>query len=250
MLFHVGALIRLNELGPLPNIDKVSSGSGGSITADVLGLTWNRLNFQNNAAASFQGEVVAPIRKLTAKTIDVFSVLTGALTGGVADRVAHEYRNHFFDQATLQDLPSGKPQFVINATNVQSKALWRFSRASVADWRVGEIKNPAIDLAVVVAASSAFPPVLSPLGLRLDPEQFAPGTGHDLQQEPYTSDIVLTDGGVYDNLGLETAWKNYETIRVSDVGGPRNIRMVTGCGTRCAFWNSWTTRFAACASVS
>ena len=31
--------------------------------------------------------------------------------------------------------------------------------------------------------------------------------------------MVLTDGGVYDNLGLETAWKRYETILVSDGGG-------------------------------
>jgi NTE family protein len=31
--------------------------------------------------------------------------------------------------------------------------------------------------------------------------------------------VVLTDGGVYDNLGLETAWKRYETILVSDAGG-------------------------------
>lgn len=31
--------------------------------------------------------------------------------------------------------------------------------------------------------------------------------------------MVLTDGGVYDNLGLETAWKGYETILVSDGGG-------------------------------
>ena len=31
--------------------------------------------------------------------------------------------------------------------------------------------------------------------------------------------MVLTDGGVYDNLGLETAWKRYQTILVSDAGG-------------------------------
>jgi NTE family protein len=31
--------------------------------------------------------------------------------------------------------------------------------------------------------------------------------------------VVLTDGGVYDNLGLETAWKSYDTILVSDGGG-------------------------------
>ena len=29
----------------------------------------------------------------------------------------------------------------------------------------------------------------------------------------------MTDGGVYDNLGLETAWKNYKTVLVSDGGG-------------------------------
>jgi NTE family protein len=87
------------------------------------------------------------------------------------------------------------------------------------DWRVGEIESPSIELAVAVAASSAFPPVLSPLELRLDPKQFKPNTGHDLQREPFTSDMVLTDGGVYDNLGLETSWKSYKTIWVSDAGG-------------------------------
>ena len=35
MLFHVGALWRLNELGLLPRLDRVSSVSGGSITAGV-----------------------------------------------------------------------------------------------------------------------------------------------------------------------------------------------------------------------
>lgn len=31
--------------------------------------------------------------------------------------------------------------------------------------------------------------------------------------------MVLTDGGVYDNLGLETAWKRYKAILVNDGGG-------------------------------
>ena len=31
--------------------------------------------------------------------------------------------------------------------------------------------------------------------------------------------MILSDGGVYDNLGLETAWKEYDTILVSDGGG-------------------------------
>lgn len=35
----------------------------------------------------------------------------------------------------------------------------------------------------------------------------------------YRDEVVLTDGGVYDNLGLETVWKRYETVFVSDGGG-------------------------------
>lgn len=39
MVFHLGVLIRLNEVGLLRWLGRVSSVSGGSITAGVLGLT-------------------------------------------------------------------------------------------------------------------------------------------------------------------------------------------------------------------
>jgi NTE family protein len=118
----------------------------------------------------------------------------------------------------LQELPDA-PRFIINATNVQSGVLWRFSKNYMRDYRVGEVKKPKLPLAQAVAASSAFPPVLSPCQIRVDPASFTPNSGTDLQKPPYTSKVVLTDGGVYDNLGLETAWKRYKTILVSDAGG-------------------------------
>lgn len=89
----------------------------------------------------------------------------------------------------------------------------------MADWKVGTILNPTVALATVVAASSAFPPVLSPLRLDVDERDFEPNSGSELQMLPYTTEIVLSDGGVYDNLGLETAWKRYRTVLVSDGGG-------------------------------
>jgi NTE family protein len=87
------------------------------------------------------------------------------------------------------------------------------------DWRVGEVKIPRLPLATAVAASSAFPPVLSPCVLHLNPADFTPGLGEELGRPEYRSRVVLTDGGVYDNLGLETAWKRYRTILVSNGGG-------------------------------
>jgi NTE family protein len=220
MLFHVGALWRLNELGYLPRLDRVSSVSGGSITAGALGMNWERLQFDaTGIAGNFDSELVEPIRSLASMTIDKQSVFGGILTPGtISDKVAAAYRKYVFGETDLQQLPD-RPRFVINATNVQTGALWRFSKPYMADYRVGMIRKPNVELAVAVAASSAFPPILSPLRLKVDPAGFDPAEQGPLHTPPYTSDVVLTDGGVYDNLGLETAWKRYTTILVSDGGG-------------------------------
>jgi len=220
MVFHIGTVWRLYETGLLKNLKRISSVSGGSITAGVLALKWKQIT----AAAApdrtvFEREFVAPLRGLAGETIDVDSIVLGMLLPGkISDRIASAYDKHVFHGATLQDLPD-EPRFVINATSVQSGALWRFMKPYMADYRVGMVERPNIPLSQAVAASSAFPPVLSPLELRLDPDSFKPNSGLDLQREPFTSRAYLADGGVYDNLGLETAWKRYDTILVSDGGG-------------------------------
>jgi NTE family protein len=56
---------------------------------------------------------------------------------------------------------------------------------------------------------------VSDYGMKFEPAK----DGEDLNTPPYTTDLVLSDGGVYDNLGLEPAWKRYDTILVSDGGG-------------------------------
>ena len=58
-----------------------------------------------------------------------------------------------------------------------------------------------------------------PVGHFVNASAFTPNSGTDLQKPPYTTNVILSDGGVYDNLGLETAWKRYKTILVSDAGG-------------------------------
>jgi NTE family protein len=220
MLFHVGALWRLYETGYLSQLSRISSVSGGSITAGVLGLNWSNLRFAPAPVmADFTTHVVSPIQRLASKTIDAASVVSGVLLpGSVSDKVTAAYRKYVFGDATLQTLPD-HPRFVMNATNVQSGVLWRFMKPYMRDYRVGEVCQPTVALAVAVAASSAFPPVLSPVSLEVDADAYTLNSGTDLQHEPYTTDVVLTDGGVYDNLGLETAWKRYDTILVSDAGG-------------------------------
>jgi NTE family protein len=224
MLFHLGALWRLNEFGSLKKLARISSVSGGSITAGVLGFKWAKLTFDaRGVATNFDAEVARPIRALAGKTIDEGSILAGIFTpGSIAEKITDAYRKHLFGNATLQSLPSDPPRFVINATSVQTGALFRFSRPYLADYRAGRVLNPKVELAVAVAASSAFPPVLSPLKLELDARAWEKASGQkseDLHTEPYLTEVVLSDGGVYDNLGLETAWKKYTTILVSNGGG-------------------------------
>jgi NTE family protein len=219
MVFHLGTLWRLNEAGILPRLSRISSVSGGSITAGALALAWDRL-----AAARARGEdcfeelVVRPVRALAGRTLDDRAIIGGiALPGSIGDHVAAEYRRHLFGDATLQDLPDGV-RFVINATNVQSGVLWRFSKPYMGDYRVGRVFDPDVPLAKAVAASSAFPPVLSPVDLTLEEGAIRPGSGTDLERPPFTTDVVLADGGIYDNMGLETVWKQFRTVYVSDAG--------------------------------
>jgi NTE family protein len=219
MLFHVGALWRLNELGYLPRLARISSVSSGSLAAALLGLKWPRLGFDSQGvAAAFPAEVVAPLRALARRPIDVCAILVGLLPfTSVNARLIAAFRRHLYGEATLQDLPE-RPRFVINATNIQSGALWRFSRPYMRDYLVGEVRNPKLGLADAVAASSAFPPFLSPARIAVERRAYSPLGGEPLHSDEYLLAPVLSDGGVYDNLGLETAWKRYDTILVSDAG--------------------------------
>lgn len=218
MLFHVGALWRLNELGWLPRLDRISSVSGGAIAAAQLAMSWSALKFETNIATRFVPAVVEPLRRLASTDIDAEAIAAGLMgPRRIATCVAAAYSEMLFEATTLQNLPE-TPRFVFIATNLQSGVSWRFSRPYMADFRVGRVNSPTLPLATAVAASSAFPPFLSPLRLSLNDFVFEQPTFEDLHFPPFTQTALLIDGGVYDNFGLETAWKRFLTILVSDGG--------------------------------
>jgi NTE family protein len=67
MVFHVGALIRLNEVALLRKIKRISSVSGGSITAGVLGTSWKDLKFTDDVAVNFVVERVGALLRAMEK---------------------------------------------------------------------------------------------------------------------------------------------------------------------------------------
>src|SRR3954470_17483763 len=92
MVFHVGVIWRLYEANLLKDLKRISSVSGGSITAGVLALKWKALTDAAADRGILEREFVAPIRELAGETIDADSIVFGLLLPGrISDRVAAAY---------------------------------------------------------------------------------------------------------------------------------------------------------------
>lgn len=227
-LFGLGSLWRLNDAGLLGNLDRVTSVSGGSIIAGVLAHRWNQLKFNNGRAANFYEAVVKPVNDFCSRSIDQSVILWGGVnpfkTAG--DYLADSYDDALFKGATIKnglpDAAKGQPKFIIYATNLQTGRSFRFRQDMIADWMLGTSATTDVSLAFAVAASSAFPPVFSPLKLTTDPDHWEGGEAlpniRALRQH-----IALADGGVYDNMGLESLVDNVDIVLVSDAGAPFEI---------------------------
>jgi NTE family protein len=219
-LFHLGSIWRLNELGLLAKLDRVSSVSGGSIAAGCLVANWHRLEWGDGVARNFENVVAVPLRRFCALNLDGPAIRRGAFRPWrrVSEVLEPAYRENLVGGVTLQSLPD-HPRFVFNATNFATGMYFRFSKPYAGDPRIGLIPQPDFPLSLVLTASAAFPPFLSPVILRLDPARFLPWEGADLYGiDAYRRRLVLTDGGIYDNLALQTVWNRCDTILVSDAG--------------------------------
>jgi NTE family protein len=223
-LFHIGTIIRLNELGRLANLERISSVSGGSITAGMLACRWGRLKAAGFTAADLDTLVVKPLRQFCSRNVDEKAIAIGAISpwDSASDVLARDY-DELFDRAQLPELPD-KPRFVFNTTNLQTGRDFRISKPYMADYRIGRINNPKLSVAIAVAASSGFPPVLSPCVVEVDPNGWERTEGADLFDNPrYKLTLTLSDGGVYDNIGLEPI-DDFETVLVSDAGAPFSMQ--------------------------
>lgn len=217
MLYHLGALKRLNEFGLLSVVDRISSVSGGSLIGAVLGLHWHSLKFDSRGVASGFDAVERDVMNIAGRTIDIPSGIWGFMPATTGAAQVAKRLDNVFDCARLADLPHDKPRFTFNSVNQVTGNLFRWSPSYGADYGLGRIDSPTLSLAAAVAASAAFPPLLSPLRIRV------PGILVDHQTNKAISNppdwLWLTDGGAYDNLGIETL-KSFHTILASDGGAP------------------------------
>jgi len=217
-LFHLGAVRRLNEFGILPRLTTVSSVSGGSI---LNGFLASRLPASlANGIADFENSASKPMRQFCSLDIRRWLALEGFIPGTHDSLgLARQYNQHLTEGKLLKDIPAA-PVHVLCSTDLAYGVNFTFKKQQCGDYQAGFQDTPADWLAsTAVAASSCCPPVFRPLNLNLDPSKLIGGKiPPSPQRDKCIRETTLSDGGVYDNLGLEPIWKDHEIVLSSDGG--------------------------------
>lgn len=190
--FHLGVFTALDELKLLDKLDLISCVSGGSIAGGFLAAHWKRPAVLRDLATY-----------LSTRSIAVSSVIGGILSPFATrlEKLAETYDRDLFAGKTLSDLRRG-PRIYFNATNLATGNLFFFVAGkrlapkedggeTIGEHESGAVAASSFPVSLAVAASSAFPPVFPPL--RIDA---------DVYPNALTDFVTLTDGGVYDNLGV------------------------------------------------
>lgn len=223
MLYHLGALRRLNEFGLLSVVERFSMVSGGALVGAVLATHWPGLAFGRDGVAARFEDVERDVFAIADRTIDIGAAVKGRIPGTTPGAAVARALRLLIGDHPLTTLPT-EPRFTFNSTNLSTGTLFRWAPEYAADYATGMIVRPELPLAEVVAASAAFPPWLSPIRLVVPGTLVDPETRNPILDPP--TQLSLTDGGVYDNLGLEPL-KSFHTVLSSDGGAalPRAPRL-------------------------
>lgn len=236
MVFHLGVLRLLAERHLLEHVERISTVSGGSL---LVGLILQANHYQWPSSVDFIEMVYPTLRDALCKN----SFQWGALRQLVnprnwpfvlsrANLLAAAIEKEWNIRIKLHELPD-KPEWSINATTAENGKRFRFKKRNIGDYQLGYASPGAFPLATAMAVSAAFPGGFGPLQLDTalyewkKREWDAPMGAEQSVKMSYRS-LHLYDGGIYDNLGLESffdagrgkAKHRATTIIVSDAGHP------------------------------
>lgn len=226
-LFGLGALLYLADAGQGPRLGSIASISGGSLANGYLGLRCDLTTATPQDVRSHAGALAHQVARrgtLWAAPLSwaycalVVAVLVGAgvltwvlgpawgwLVWAVALLIAGwlaQQRSWVARQAFERTLFSRRPltamhgavDHVICATDLQTHELAYFSSRFVTSWRLGWGRPGTLTVAHAVQASAALPGAFS--AVRIPVARFGFPGGH-----PVVRSFLLSDGGVYDNMG-------------------------------------------------
>jgi NTE family protein len=239
-LFHLGAILRINEMGHLREIDRIAGVSGGAVAAGLLARVWDDLHWDETGhATDLKKRLVPLVMRLAGMPLDIPIVLLGLIPFvSPARLMAWVLDTFFLHGLRLDQLPQVKgrrPRFVFNASDLGTGTLFRFEEPYMGTYQVGLVRHPKVKVAVAVAACAAFPPFFAPLNLDMDPDSVIDPGGATLHgRRELRKRAALFDGGAYDNLALEPITDRCHQYLVSDAGGNLKVQPPTWK------WSFWT----------
>jgi predicted acylesterase/phospholipase RssA len=225
-MFHLGVVQFLTHAGLLKNVEQICAVSGGSILAAHLGTKWSSYSLVNtfkSVASELIGAVEGGVREKVIHRLPLYYIASwlpycGRLN---ATWVLQTQYNKLYKNAGLISPDPAAPDIHLLATNLTSpKSAFCFTAKQCEKHpplQGGSTFSPGpLRLGSAVAASSAFPGLFPPLELR----------AKDLgvtQAELGGAQVYLTDGGVFDNLGVRALRglhrvNPFDLMLVSDAG--------------------------------
>src|SRR5262249_31637483 len=210
-LFHLGVVRLLNETGQLSQVKRIGAVSGGSILAAHLVLHWKQYAGSNEDFDKAAHELIQFVQKgIRGRVIRrwIFSWLYLAIPRlfmrghWTRTNLLQKEYDRLYKDKVLDDLrASDGPRVYFYSTSLTTGAVCSFGRSGFR-WHdrsdnpmEKSINAPNTPIAFAVAASSAFPPLFPPIEISNE-TLFC-----NKRRFPYSH--YLTDGGVYDNLGID-----------------------------------------------
>ena len=216
MAFHLGCLRALNDLEILQKVGVISTISGGSVIGAYYAYTPSKTfeQFETDIRSFLRtgfhrqifGELLNPrhfmpglASCLLAHVQDSLSLLTKCgprvpRFQSRTDAFERVLKRHLFQNIVMTAPRRGDLNVVVGACDLCSGTAFRFGSERSGNWRLGEVAETDIPVSFAVAASAAYPIFLPAFDRTF---RFKKGTEYrDVR-------ISLTDGGVYDNLGIQ-----------------------------------------------
>jgi NTE family protein len=236
--FHAGVLRWLAEKNLLDKVVHVSSVSGGSL---MVGLVFQLSECQWPSLEHYLSAVAPDIRTLlTTKSLqfDMFLRLMNPLNWRYvlsrANILAKSIRSVWNVSGTLGQFAEN-PVWSINGTTAENGRRFRFKAGTMGDYETGYARANDFEAAAAMAISAAFPGGIGPL--RIDTGSFKwlkrDGWDSQLQEqeiEPPHPYLHVYDGGVYDNLGMETLFDMGKQAFKTELTVPMNFMILSDAG--------------------
>lgn len=222
--FHCGTVTAMAELELLRQVDVVSTVSGGSVFA----AAWMASMLASKSTAEFIAEIQEELRAGFVRRSLGWKLPLLLLPGFTrSDLIADTFDRVLCDRRTLSELPM-HPLLCLNTSVLNHGQVGKFSRDGFSTLNLGNesdsdgsnvaVPLPGFKLARAAAASAAFPIGLPPIYLSSRELAGARRVGLLAGNDP----LALSDGGVLENLGVQTLLKSHRfgtwNLIVSDAG--------------------------------